>query len=149
MEEYYDHLMQWMCRTYPNASMAALEHIFALERLLDVCIAAGYSMGASKSKGRLLQHSLEALGEWVGREGLEPCARHVEAISSWPVVDEVGSLRRFLGTFQWIRHHFPKECVIPLAVLTRQLGRNATWPMPAEQVRAFEAIKAMAVRALF
>ena len=67
--EYYEKLKAYMQAKFRGASECALEHLDALEALLDVCIAGGYALGASKSKDRLLQRALEALGELCGREG--------------------------------------------------------------------------------
>eukprot|EP00974_Lingulodinium_polyedra_P021613 2086980-Lingulodinium_polyedra.AAC.1 len=66
-------------------------------------------MGASKSLDRLAQAAIEALGEIVGREGCDACEKHLELIKRWGPLEEIGALRRFLGTFNWIRGHFPKE----------------------------------------
>ena len=57
-----------------------LEHLDALAPSLDVCVCSGYSLGASKSLDRLMQPSLEALGEICGREGSEACEHHLKVI---------------------------------------------------------------------
>ena len=71
--EYYDALRTYRRSQFAGASEVVLEHLDALESFLDVCICSGYSLGASKSLDRLMQHSLEDLGEVCGREGSEAC----------------------------------------------------------------------------
>ena len=105
-------------------------------------------MGATKSLNRLMQPSIEALGEIVGREGLDACEHHMEIIKGWHDPEDVSGLRRFLGTFNWVRGHFPKEVQLPLGILSAQIKRDAEWPMPAEQRRAKAAIRKMACEAI-
>ncbi|CAK0865466.1 unnamed protein product, partial [Prorocentrum cordatum] len=147
-DEYYAERLVYWQRKYPKAATALLEHLLAVEGLLDVCIAAGYSMGAEKSLDRLAQPSIEALGEIVGREGSEACERHLELIKNWSVLEDVAALRRFLGTFNWIRGHFPKEVQKPLGILTQQLKKDAEWPMTPEKVAAQRAIQQLACEAI-
>ncbi|CAK0840013.1 unnamed protein product, partial [Prorocentrum cordatum] len=147
-DEYYAERLVYWQRKYPKAATTLLEHLLAVEGLLDVCIAAGYSMGAEKSLDRLAQPSIEALGEIVGREGSEACERHLELIKNWSVLEDVAALRRFLGTFNWIRGHFPKEEQKPLGILTQQLKKDAEWPMTSEKVAAQRAIQQLACEAI-
>ncbi|CAK0835569.1 unnamed protein product [Prorocentrum cordatum] len=147
-DEYYAERLVYWQRKYPKAATTLLEHLLAVEGLLDVCIAAGYSMGAEKSLDRLAQPSIEALGEIVGREGSEACERHLELIKNWSVLEDVAALRRFLGTFNWIRGHFPKEVQKPLGILTQQLKKDAEWPMTSEKVAAQRAIQQLACEAI-
>ena len=91
---------------------------------------------------------MEALGEIVGREGSEACERHLELIKGWGPMEDVSALRRFIGTFNWIRGHFPKEVQRPLGELSKQLRREAAWPMPAEAEQAKRAIQKLACEAI-
>ena len=65
-----------------------LEHLDALEAFLDVCICSGYSLGATKSPDRLMQPSLEALGEICGREGSQACEHHLKVIKKWGEIQD-------------------------------------------------------------
>ena len=112
-DEYYAERLVYWQRKFPKAAAILIEHLLALEGLLDVCIAAGYSMGAEKSQDRQAQPSIGALGEIVGRDGSDACERHLELIKNWSVLEDIGALRRFLGTFNWVRGHFPKEVQKP------------------------------------
>ena len=132
-EEYYEALRAYMLKRHPRASETCLEHLAALEHFLDVCIAAGYSLGGTKSKDKLMQPAVEALGEVVGREGSEACDIHIKIIREWGEIDDVTALRRFLGTFNWVRGHFPKEVNLALPKLNELLRKGAAFPMNAEQ----------------
>ncbi len=74
-DAYYDLRAEFLRKRVPRVSATLLEHLLALKGMLDVCITAGYSMGAEKSLDRLAQPALEAFGEIVGREGSEACER--------------------------------------------------------------------------
>ena len=97
---YYAALRRERAVAYPAAGEALLEHLDALEALLDVCIASGYSLGASKSRDRLCQPALESLGEVAGRDGLDACEHHLRIIKEWG--GHFGRLRAaaFLGNLQ-------------------------------------------------
>ena len=73
-------LRNHMRAQYHEASETVLEHLDALEAFLVVCICSGYSLGVTKSLDRLVQPSLEALGEVCGHEGSEACERHLKVI---------------------------------------------------------------------
>ena len=133
---------------YPAAGEALLEHLDALEALLDVCIASGYSSGASKSRDRLCQPALESLGEVAGRDGLDACEHHLRIIKEWGDISDVSALRRFLGTFNWVRGHFPIEVQAAVAPLTSQLRKGAEFPLGPVQVKAKRAIQELACRAI-
>ena len=50
--------------------MHVLEHCASLEPFFDICISSGFSLGASKSVGKIFQKEIEFLGDLVGRFGL-------------------------------------------------------------------------------
>ena len=99
---------------------------------------------ASKSLDRLMQPSLESLGEICGREGSEACEHHLKVIKEWGDIPDVSALRRFLGTFNWVRGHFPKEVQAVLPYLNAALKKDATFPLSGEQLRAKRAIQELA-----
>ena len=94
--EYYEALKMDMERRHPDADPFVLEHLGALEELLDVAIVTGFSFGTEKAQ--LLQASVKVLGEIVGRECREPTQEHVKAILNYPTpIPGVAELRRFFG----------------------------------------------------
>ena len=103
---YYAALGASLKERYPSASKTVTEHLEALEAFLDVCIVSGYSLGAAKSLGCLMQPSLESLGEVCGRDGAQACEHHDPIIKEWGDIPDVSALRRFLGTSNWVRQHF-------------------------------------------
>ena len=133
---YYAALGASLKERYPEASEAVREHLEALEAFLDVCIVSGYSLGAAKSLDRLMQPSLEALGEVCGRDGAQACEHHVKIIKEWGDIPNVSALRRFLGTFDWARGHFAKEVQAVLPNLNAALNKDAVFPLSGEQLRA-------------
>ena len=95
-----------------------------------------------------MQHSLEALGEICGREGSEACEHHLKVIKEWGDIPDVSALRRFLGTFNWVRGHFPKEVQAVLPYLNAALKKDAIFPLNGEQLRAKRAIQELACRCI-
>ena len=91
---------------------------------------------------------MEALGEVAGREGLEACEHHLKLIREWDGIPDVGALRRFLGTFNWVRGHFPKEVQVPVARLSMQLRKGAVFPLSDEQEKAKREIQRLACEAV-
>ena len=75
----------------------------------DTVAAFGLSFGIKKFQ--LAQHSVKLVGEIVGRDGCDACDHHLDLIKRWGPLEEIGALRLFLGTFNWIRGHFPKEAL--------------------------------------
>ena len=87
-------------------------------------------------------------GELVGRRGREATDHHLKTVREFKIVEDVPSLRRFLGSFGWIRAHFPSEVVRFLPTLTAQLKKGAVWPLPPEAVKAQRAIQKLAEKAI-
>ncbi|HIL57533.1 MAG TPA: hypothetical protein EYG39_06465, partial [Rhodothermales bacterium] len=143
---YYVALEADMARRHPLADPHVLAHLAVVEPFLDVCITSGFSLGARKSAGNILQKRVQFLGELVGRDGRESLDLHVDAIRNFSIVEDAPGMRRFLGNFGWVRPHYPKEVAIALPALTAQLRKDAVWPMPAAGVSSQRAIQAMASR---
>ena len=98
-----------------------LEHLLALEPLLDASIVSGSSLGCKKAE--LLQTDVKFLGEYVGRESRTMTGEHRTAILNWPEpIPDVPSLRRFLGVVNWVRPHMPAEFGVPLKGVSSYLG---------------------------
>ncbi len=143
-EKYYDALQADMAARHPKADRHVLAHLAEVEPWLDVCIASGFSLGASKTRGRILQTEMEVLGDRVHREGVEPLEHHTRAVTEWPAIVDESGMRRFMGNFNWVRKFAPRECAIPMAILTRQMKKGAIWPMPPDCEEAKRALQRMA-----
>ena len=118
------------------------------EVFLDVCCVSGFSLGASKSKNRICRFELDILGDICGRVTLQATEDHLRAIREWGPILDAGAMRRFLGTFQWVRKSIPVEAVVALPELTKQLRKDATWPMNAKQKQAQKALQKLAAKAV-
>ena len=79
-ETYYVSLEEWRKKMFPNADPHVLDHCAALEPFLDVCIASGFSLGASKSAGKIFQPEITFLGDIVDRNGLKSTEEHLGAV---------------------------------------------------------------------
>ena len=75
-EEYYIMLSADMLRRHPKASKDVLEHLSALEVLLDTSILSGFSYGAAKAK--VVENKKEPclVTEW---DGVEPTVILIES----------------------------------------------------------------------
>ena len=127
-EEYYDLLSADMRRRHPEADPMVLDHLRSLEPLADVAIATGFSFGATKAL--LVEPRIKLLGEHIDRYGRTSTDEHIKAITNWPAITEVGQLRQFLGTVNWVRAHLPNKFAQALKAVSPYLGK-AEWPMNA------------------
>ena len=143
-EEYFEALAADTRRRHPQACPHVLEHLMAVEVLLVVAVASGFSFGVAKA--RRLATECRVLGEIVGRHGRAATGEHVEAILRLKPVEDVSQLRSLLGLTNWVREHCPTEHVVPLKVLTRWLRKGAEWPMTEEGRRAERALKALVAK---
>ena len=100
--EYYELLKQWRRKQHPKADPHLLDHLDVLEPFLDLCIVSGFSLGAEKSRDKIAQHRIQFLGELVGRLGREATDHRLRTVREFKIVEDVPSLRRFLGSFGWI-----------------------------------------------
>ena len=71
--------------------------------------------------------------------------KHQQGVGDIP---DVSALRRFLGTFNWVRGHFPKEVQAALPYLNAALKKDATFPLSGEQLRAKRAIQRLACQCI-
>ena len=147
-ERYYQKLEAWRRKRFPKADASVLEHCAALEPFLDICIASGFSLGGSKSTGKIFQPEMEFLGDIVGRHGLRSTENHLDAVKHFGPINDAPAMRRFLGAFGWVRKSFPKECIVVLPELTAQLRKDALWPMPPAAEKAKLALQSLALRAI-
>eukprot|EP00972_Heterocapsa_arctica_P081697 12041625-Heterocapsa_arctica.AAC.1 len=84
----------------------------------------------------------------LSRDGREATDEHIQVIRDWKGIEDVTGLRRFLGTFNWVREHFPKEYVLALKVLAKYLQKDAEWPLSLEAEKAKRVLQKLAERAI-
>ena len=97
---------------------------------------------AKQSKCTFAQPELDFLGHILGKDGLRVDPRKTAAVAEWPVPQDIGQLRSFLGMANYIRkfiEHFAQRTL----VLTRMLRKDrvGTWQWLPECQSAFEDIK--------
>ena len=127
-EQYSEAVRQCLAARFSGAGEALIEHAVALEAFLDVCTVAGDAVGASKPRDRLCQHALEALGEMVSRDGIGACEHHLKIIKDKADIPDVSALRRLLGTFNWVKGHFPNEVQAPFVATVRPASSGSDLP---------------------
>ena len=69
------------------------------------------------------ERRIELVGQSL--DGLTSTRHHIEAVINYGEIENIESLRRFLGSFGWIRAHIPSEVVRFLPALTAQLKKGA------------------------
>ena len=139
-EEYYDLLAKDMRQRHPGANPFVLQHLESLEALMDVAEVTGFSFGASKAV--VLEVRIKLLGEYLDRYGRSSTEEHTRAITQWPPILEIGQLRQFLGTVNWVRSHLPAQFSQALKPVSPFLGK-AEWPLNAAALAGIEAMKKM------
>jgi len=100
----------------------------------------GFSFGAGKAV--ILEVRIKLLGEYLDRYGRSSTEEHTKAITGWPPILEIGQLRQFLGTVNWVRSHLPAPFAQALKPVTPFLGK-AEWPLNKEALAGIEAMKRM------
>ena len=108
-----------------------------LQRLQDA------GLFAKKSKCELFMHEIEFLGHHVGRDGLRVMQDKVDAVQKWPVPQNVGELRSFLGLAGYYRRFVQgfSRLAAPLHELTHTAdGRAYRWQPELHQA-AFDRLK--------
>ena len=106
-EEYYELHASDMRKRHPNANPFVLQHLESIVPLMHVAEVTGFSFGASKAV--VLETRIKLLGEWIDRQGRSSTEEHTKAITQWPAITEIGQLRQFLGTVNWVRSHLPAQ----------------------------------------
>ena len=65
-----------------------------------MCAVSGFSLGATKSRGRLARVDLEILGDIVGREHITSTEAHLKTVQkNWGVIEDCATCADFLRTF--------------------------------------------------
>ena len=92
------------------------------------------------SKCRLFQIKVKFLGSVVSADGIEPDPDKLNAISDWPVPENLTELRAFVGLASYYRRHVEgfSDIAKPLSELTK---KNQPFIWGSAQQNAFELLK--------
>ena len=100
-----------------------------------------HQLYAKISKCEFGKPRVEFLGHVVSENGVEVDAKKVEAIQSWPVLQDMHDLRAFLGLANYYRRFVENYSKLTLP-LTRMLKKGAQIDMGEEEMTAFLQVKA-------
>ncbi|GJP82930.1 hypothetical protein CLOP_g13152 [Closterium sp. NIES-67] len=97
-------------------------------------------------KCHFYKHELEYLGHIVGNDGLKVDPKKVSAVQQWPVPQDVGQVRSFLGLANYFRRFLDNysSVVAPLTALTR---KRSAWQWTDQCQKAFDEVKTMLTNA--
>ena len=113
-------------KRHPDADPLVLDHLLSIVPLADVAIKTGFCFGASKAL--VLETKIRLLGEHIDRHGRSSTEEHTKSVTEWPAILEVGQLRQFLGTVNWVRSYLPAPFSQALKSVSQYLGK-AEWPL--------------------
>ncbi|GJP59963.1 hypothetical protein CLOP_g17017 [Closterium sp. NIES-67] len=91
-------------------------------------------------KCHFYKRELEYLGHLVGNNGLKVDPKKVVAVQNWPVPQDVGQIRSFLGLANYFRRFLENysTVVAPLTALTR---KGSAWEWTRQCQEAFDKVK--------
>jgi len=110
-------------------------HLERLQRLFDRLREANLKLKPSKC--HILQRQVNFLGFTVSREGVDTDPTKIEAITQWPVPQNLRQSRAFVGLCQYYRRFVPgvSEVAAPLYALTK---KNVRFHWSSECQNAFD-----------
>ena len=119
-------------------SKTAEEHAAHLETVL--ALLRKHELYAKQSKCQFFRQKIKFLGHVISSEGISVDDDKIKAIQDWPVPQNVGELRSFLGLAGYYRKFVPgfSKVALPLTLL---LHSDTKFDMKAEQHQAFRALK--------
>ena len=119
-------------------SKTAEEHAAHLETVL--ALLRKHQLYAKLSKCQFYQQRIKFLGHTVSGDGISVDEDKIKAIQDWPVPQNVGELRSFLGLAGYYRKFVAgfSKVALPLTLL---LHSETTFTMKQEQHQAFRALK--------
>jgi len=114
------------------------ETIMNLKEVLGKLSVAGLRLKPSKCE--LFRTEVSFLGHVVGRQGVKPDPKKIEAVQKWPVPMNVHELRSFVGFASYYRKYVPRfsEIASPLNALT-QKDVSFNWTLECQD--AFTRLK--------
>ena len=105
-----------------------------------------HKLYAKPSKCKFYQEQVEYLGHLIGKNGISVDPKKVAAVQDWPVPQDVGQLRSFLGLTNYFRRFLEGYSTL-VAPLTRLTRKDVSWEwLPACQT-AFDSVKRLLVNA--
>ncbi len=114
------------------------DHLAKLRTVLSRLRDAGLKVNARKSFfGR---DSVEYLGYWITRAGIQPIAKKVQAILNIKEPTNKRELRRFIGMINFYRDMWQKRSEL-LAPLTAMTSKQATFKWTEKEQKAFDDAK--------
>jgi len=114
------------------------DHLNKLEAIFERLLEAGLKVNAKKSF--FGKDSLEYLGYWVTRDGIQPLETKVSAIRKIAVPTNKKQLRRFIGLVNYYRDMWIRRSDV-LAPLTRLTSKEAKWRWTDVEQKAFDTMK--------
>ena len=119
------------------------DHLQKLESVLEILDEHGLRCNAEKST--FCTDSIEYLGYWITREGIQPMPNKVTAIHEMQPPTTRKQLRRFIGLVNYYRDMWPKRSEL-LAPLTDLTSKNKPFKWKEHHQKAFEAVKQAIVK---
>jgi len=114
------------------------DHLAKLEEVFLKLRNAGLKVNMKKSF--FARAELEYLGYWITRDGIQPTANKVHAITNIAPPKSQKELRRFIGMVNYYRDMWIRRSHVlaPLASLT---SKTSKWVWGEEQQKAFDTMK--------
>ena len=116
------------------------EHLRTLDKVLQILEDAGLRL--KKEKCVFMVPSVEYLGHSISKEGLQPTAEKVRAITEAPQPTNVSELKAFLGLVNYYGK-FMQNLSTVLAPLYNLLKKKTPWRWQADQEKAFNEAKTL------
>ena len=116
------------------------QHLRTLDKVLQILEDGG--MCLKKEKCIFMVHSMEYLGHSICKEGLQPTAEKVRAITEAPQPTNVSELKAFLGLVNYYGK-FMQNLSTVLAPLYTLLKKKTPWRWQADQEKAFNESKTL------
>lgn len=142
LEELLGELLQQGVKCYADdllvGSTTLSEHLRLLDALLQRIEKARLKINLDKST--FAKPEIAYLGSLVSEAGIRPDPARVRCLEAWPTPQNLGELRRFLGSANFVRAHIAHYATIvePLLALTR---KAVPWVWHADCERAFRRLK--------
>ncbi|CAK9832061.1 Retrovirus-related Pol polyprotein from transposon 17.6 [Anthophora retusa] len=116
------------------------EHNVKFRKLADRLRRANLKLQPDKCE--FLRTEVANLGHVIGRDGVKPDPRNVEAVRAFPVPETTKNIKQFLGLAGYYRRFIPKFSHIAKP-LTTLLKKDAKFEWRTEQERSFNTLREM------